>query len=95
MNELDCPACAGPDNAECDTCHGTSLVTQEVHDAFVAAREVEEATRQLRKALEELPIENIPGVEQTAIVITTVDNAITADLDSVQITWDEETQSWV
>lgn len=50
---------------------------------------------QLKQALSELPIENIPGVEQTAIIITTVDNAITATVDSTELTWDEATQSWV
>lgn len=95
MNEVICPACAGPDNAECATCHGTSSVTQEVHDAFIAEREAIIATWQLKQALSELPIENIPGVEQTAIVVTTVDNTITATVDSAELTWDETTQSWV
>lgn len=95
MNELDCPACAGPDNAECATCHGTSSVSQETNDAFVVEREKQEATYKLRQALSELPIKNIPGVEQTAIVVTTVDNSITADVDGNNLLWNEETQSWV
>jgi hypothetical protein len=95
MNEVTCPACAGPDNAECATCNGTSLVSQEVYDTFMAAKAQQEATWQLQRALQELPIENIPGVEQTAIVITTVDNQITAEVDSEQLIWDETTQAWV
>lgn len=95
MNELDCPACAGPYNAGCATCHGTSSVTQEVHDAFIIERDKQIATWQLKQALQELPIEAIPGVEQTAIVISAIDNAITADVDSIQLVWDEATQSWV
>lgn len=92
---LDCPACAGPDNAECDTCHGSSEVTQEVYDSFMEAKAAFEATMKLRQALQELPIENIPGVEQTAIVITTVDNEIKAEIDSTPLVWDETTNSWV
>jgi hypothetical protein len=41
MSTLDCPACSGPDNAECETCGGTSLVTQETYDSFVVKREAE------------------------------------------------------
>lgn len=95
MNEIDCPACAGPDNAECETCAGTSLVSQEVHDTFIAERDAMIATWQLRQALSLLPIENTPGVEQTAIVISTADNELKAEIDSTQLVWDETTQSWV
>lgn len=95
MSQLDCPACAGPDNAECATCKGTSEVTRAVHDAFMLELEREIANAQLRLALQQLPIEAIPGVEQTAIVISAIDNTITADVDSVQLVWDEATQSWV
>lgn len=95
MNEIDCPACAGPDNAECETCLGTSLVSQDVYDIFIEKQKTQEATWELQRALQELPIENIPGVEQTAIVITTVNNEIKADIDSTQLIWDEATQAWV
>ena len=94
-NEVICPACAGPDNAERATCHGTSSVSQETHDAFMVEREKQEATYKLRQALSELPIENVPGVEQTAIVISTADNELKAEIDSTQLVWDETTQSWV
>ena len=95
MNEITCPACAGPDNAECATCHGTSLVSQETYDAFIVERDKQISTWQLKQALAELPIENTLGVEQTAIVITTVDNAITATVDGTDLTWDDTTNSWV
>lgn len=95
MNEVSCPACSGPDNAQCVTCNGTSFVTQEVYDLFVAARDKRLATWKLQRALSELPIENIPGVEQTAIVVTTAENTITADVDGTNLTWDESTSSWV
>lgn len=95
MNEIPCPACAGPDNAQCATCSGASLVTQEVHDAFIVERNAFIATMELKRALQELPIENIPGVEQTAIVISTVENTITAEVDGNNLTWDEEAQTWV
>jgi hypothetical protein len=95
MNKLDCPACSGPDNAECETCYGTSLVTQETYDTFVVKRKEELATWELKKALSEIPIENILGTEQTAIIVVSVDNTITADIDSIQLTWNEETQSWI
>jgi hypothetical protein len=39
---IECPACAGPDNAECATCQGASEVTQEVFDVFM----IEEAKQE-------------------------------------------------
>ena len=42
MNKTSCPACAGPDNAECATCQGTSEVTQEVLDAFMVEKTKQE-----------------------------------------------------
>jgi hypothetical protein len=35
MEKIKCPACAGPDNAKCATCQGTSEVTQEIFDKFI------------------------------------------------------------
>jgi len=95
MNIIDCPACAGPDNAECETCHGTSEVTQDVYDAFMEKRAQNEATWSLKRAMQELPIENIPGVEQTAIVVTTVDNNIVATIDGEDLSWDDSSNQWV
>jgi hypothetical protein len=37
-----CPACAGPDNAECATCNGTTEVTQQVFDALMAEKTKQE-----------------------------------------------------
>jgi hypothetical protein len=36
--KINCPACSGPDNAECATCHGTSKVTQQVFDSFITEK---------------------------------------------------------
>lgn len=95
MNETECPACAGPDNAACATCNGTSIVTYDVFNAFIANQDLMRAQYQLRQALQELPIENVPGIEQKAIVITTVDNQIKAEIDSTPLVWNEQSQSWV
>jgi hypothetical protein len=37
---LDCPGCAGPAalGGGCATCHGTTKVTQEAHDSFMASK---------------------------------------------------------
>lgn len=94
MNELDCPACAGPDNAGCDTCGGTSLVSQEVSDTFMLERERMMATMQLQRALETLPVENILGEEQSIVVITMADGAISATIDSINMAWDEQSNLW-
>lgn len=40
MSNLQCPACSGPDNAECATCKGTSLVSKEVYDSFIANKTI-------------------------------------------------------
>jgi hypothetical protein len=42
MSKTNCPACAGPDNAECATCQGTSEVTQEVFDTFMVEKSKQE-----------------------------------------------------
>jgi hypothetical protein len=42
MSKINCPACAGPDNAECVTCQGTSEVTQEVFNAFMVEKSKQE-----------------------------------------------------
>ena len=34
MEIIECPACAGPDNAMCATCNGTNNVSQETLDIF-------------------------------------------------------------
>lgn len=94
MNELDCPACAGPDNAECSTCGGTSEVTQEVYDAFMLEKERAEATFRLQHALATLPVENIPGEQQSIVVITMADNKISAVVDGVDMFYDESTGKW-
>lgn len=94
MEKLDCPACAGPDNAECATCGGTSEVTQEVYDAFMLEKERMEATFKLQQAISTLPVENIPGEQQSIVVITMADNSISAVVDSQEISWNEDTQSW-
>ena len=92
MNELDCPACAGPDNAECATCGGTSEVTQEVHDAFMLEQERMIATAQLQRALETLPVENILGEEQSIVVITMANGAITSTVDGIDMVWEAPKQ---
>ena len=93
-NVTTCPACAGPDNAECATCGGTSEVTQEMHDAFMLEKERIEATFKLQQAISTLPVENIPGEQQSIVVITMADNSISAVVDSQEISWNEDTQSW-
>jgi hypothetical protein len=40
--KINCPACAGPDNTGCATCHGESQVAQEVFDAFMAEKTKQE-----------------------------------------------------
>jgi hypothetical protein len=42
MSKINCPACAGPDNAQCATCQGTSEVTQQVFDAFMVKKAKQE-----------------------------------------------------
>jgi len=93
-NKLDCPACAGPDNAECATCGGTSEVTQEVYDAFMLEQERMVATYELQRALAQLPVENIPGEEQSIVVITLANNAISAVVDGAGMTWNSESGTW-
>ena len=46
MNEIECPACAGPDEARqgCATCGGVMQVTQETFDAFMAEKAKQEET---------------------------------------------------
>jgi hypothetical protein len=39
---IKCPACAGPDNAECVTCLGSSEIAQEVFDAFMVEKAKQE-----------------------------------------------------
>jgi hypothetical protein len=34
MEIIECPACAGPDNAFCATCNGTNNISQETLDIF-------------------------------------------------------------
>ena len=92
---IDCPACAGPDNAECATCGGTSEVTQQVHDAFMLEKERAEATFRLQQALATLPVENIPGEQQSIVVITMENNDIRATVDGVDMDWDEQTSQWI
>ena len=38
MIEINCPACSGPDNADCATCLGTSKVTQQAFNSFMAQK---------------------------------------------------------
>jgi hypothetical protein len=93
-NKLECPACAGPDNAECATCNGTSEVTQEVHDAFMLEKERMIATHELQRALAQLPVENIPGEEQSIVVITLANNEISAVVDGVEMSWNPDQSAW-
>lgn len=46
MNEIECPACAGPDEARqgCATCGGVMRVTQETFDAFMVEKTKQEET---------------------------------------------------
>ena len=41
---IECPACGGPpeERAFCETCGGSTEVTQEVYDAFLAQKEKQE-----------------------------------------------------
>jgi hypothetical protein len=93
-NKLNCPACAGPDNAECATCGGTSKVTQEVYDAFILEQERMIATYELQRALAKLPVENIPGEEQSIVVITLANNEISAVVDGVDMSWNSASGTW-
>ena len=94
MDKLDCPACAGPDNAECATCGGTSEVAKEVHDAFMLEQERMIATHELQRALAQLPVENIPGEEQSIVVITLANSEISAVVDGVDMKWNSESGTW-
>lgn len=53
MEKVECPACAGPDNAMCATCSGTNEVTQEVLDAFNENKQKLEELFSLRMSIEE------------------------------------------
>lgn len=94
MGKLDCPACAGPDNAECETCGGTSEVDQATFDAFTATQEQLVATQALKTALSELPVENTPGVEQVISVTALDSSSITATVDAQELVWDSTSNSW-
>jgi hypothetical protein len=94
MEKLDCPACAGPDNVGCATCGGTSEVTQEVYDTFMIEQERMIATYELQRALADLPVENIPGEDQSIVVITLANNEISAVVDGVDMQWDSEIGTW-
>ena len=93
-NNPSCPACAGPDNAECATCSGTSKVTQEVHDEFMLEQERIIATYELQRALADLPVKNIPGEEQSIVVITLANNEISAVVDGIDMQWNSELGTW-
>lgn len=94
METINCPACAGPDNAECETCQGTSLVTQEVYDTFMLNRERETATMQLKHALQSLAVENILGEQQSIVIITMANGEISATVDGVDMIWNKQNNSW-
>ena len=91
---INCPACAGPDNAGCATCGGTSEVTQEVYDIFTLEQERRIATYELQRALSGLPVENIPGEEQSIVVITLANSEISAVVDGVDMQWDSSSGAW-
>jgi hypothetical protein len=94
MESIDCPACAGPDNAGCATCGGTSEVTQELYDTFMLEQERMVATYELQRALADLPVENIPGEDQSIVVITLANNEISAVVDGVDMQWNSSTGTW-
>lgn len=91
---IDCPACAGPDNAECDTCHGDSEVTQEVYDNFMTQKQRMEATWRLQFALSEFPVEVLPAEQAPNIVIAMNEDTISATVDDVELQWNDQTNTW-
>jgi hypothetical protein len=53
MENIECPACAGPDNAMCATCNGTNKVAQEVFDNFNKNKKEMEELFLLRISIED------------------------------------------
>jgi cytochrome c553 len=95
MNKTTCPACAGPDNATCATCHGTSEVAQETYDMFIAEKLRQESNWNLQNALQNIKAENKLGEEQSIVVITMADGAITSTVDGVDMVWNQNSETWI
>lgn len=53
---LDCPACAGPAalGGGCSTCNGTTEVTQEVCDAFIANQVIKNELHNLQTLISDV-----------------------------------------
>jgi hypothetical protein len=95
VNKITCPACAGPDNATCATCQGTSEVAQEIHNIFMEEKLRQEATWNLQNALQNIKAENKLGEEQSIVVITMVDGAITSTVDGIDMVWNQNSETWI
>jgi hypothetical protein len=94
MTNIKCPACAGPDNAGCATCNGTSKVTKKTHDDFSKKAKRQKDELQARLALSNFPFEKNENKEQS-IVFTVAQETITATAEDSTMIWDSESGQWV
>jgi Zn-dependent alcohol dehydrogenase len=49
----ECPACLPPDNSQCNTCNGTSQITEETHSQFMIKKQELEAVLDLSHKIQE------------------------------------------
>ena len=54
----ECPACLPPDNNECNTCNGTSEVTEEIHLQFMIGKQELEAVSEFSRKIQEILYSN-------------------------------------
>ena len=54
----ECPACLPPDNGECNTCTGTSEVTEEIHSQFMIKKQELEAISDFSRKIQEVLYSN-------------------------------------
>lgn len=50
----ECPACLPPDNKGCDTCNGTSEVTEEMHSQFMIKKQELQSISEFSRKIEEI-----------------------------------------
>ena len=48
----ECPACLPPDNKQCNTCNGTSKVTEETHLQFMIKKQELEAVSEFSRKIQ-------------------------------------------
>jgi hypothetical protein len=95
--KIKCPACDGPEalGGTCATCAGTTEVTEEVFNNFIAQKSVIELTAKVRLAVQELFFEITPVAGQTVAITANTDGTISAVNGDVSLVWSGGNSSWV